>query len=230
MTAFGLDKAKELLCQPDKSAGAGTLYSYRYYKAKNQTSKSPVVGAQIFFTKNGGESGICHTGLVYAFDDRYVYTIEGNSGNRVRRLRYLRGDSKIYGYGVPKYDANDTGLTVAKTAVVESPIISNASKKIDLPVRTSGVPSKEVKAKGIVSADMLNVRTQPNPNSARLTSVPSVEKGTVLEVCDAFSAPDGGKWYYVRTPKNTYGYVSAKFVDLEGSTPTVEDGGGFSTR
>ena len=228
--AFGEDKALELLCQPKKSAGAGTVYSYRYYKAKGQTSKTPVVGAQIFFTKNKAESGIHHTGLVYAFNPTHVFTIEGNSGNRVRRLKYLRSDPKIYGYGVPKYDANDPGLNADKSAVVEERIVRLASNKTTIPVRTSGAPSKNPIAKGTVTADVLNVRTNPGKDFPNLKSVPTLSSGDVVDVCDMAQASDGGKWYYIKTPKGTFGYASAKFIDIEGAAPTVEDGGGFSTR
>ena len=74
--AFGVDRAKELLCQPSKSLGAGVGYSANYYKNKGQyhTSK-PKAGDQIFF-KN-----FSHTGLVYKVDSTYVYTVEGNTSS-----------------------------------------------------------------------------------------------------------------------------------------------------
>ena len=50
--AFGADMAKKLLCQPDKSYGAGCYYSAKYYKNKNQFHTSnPKIGDQIFFWK-----------------------------------------------------------------------------------------------------------------------------------------------------------------------------------
>ena len=74
--AFGVDKAKELLCQPSKSLGAGCGYSMNYYKNKGQFYNKPTVGDQIFF-KSG--ASITHTGLVYDVDKNYVYTVEGNT-------------------------------------------------------------------------------------------------------------------------------------------------------
>lgn len=110
--AFGRKDAQRLLCQPDKSLGAGCAYSYKYFEAKGQVGKSPKVGAQIFFVNSKGE--ICHTGIVYKFDSTYVYTIEGNTssasgvvanGGSVEKKKYALTYNRIKGYGYPAYDA-----------------------------------------------------------------------------------------------------------------------------
>lgn len=107
--AFGVNRAKELLNQPNKSLGAGTRFSADYYKQKKQYHKSPKVGDQIFF-KNS--KGICHTGLVYKVDNKYVYTIEGNTssksgvvanGGSVEKKKYAINYANIDGYGRPNY-------------------------------------------------------------------------------------------------------------------------------
>ena len=109
--AFGVDKAKELLLQPNKSLGAGCTYSANYYKNKGQFHTSPKVGDQIFFKNSSGS--IIHTGLVYKVDSTYVYTIEGNTssdegvvenGGSVNDKKYKLNYSRIGGYGRPKYD------------------------------------------------------------------------------------------------------------------------------
>lgn len=98
VTAYGREDAQRLLCQPNHSLGAGCEYSYGYYKDKGQTGSSPKKGAQIFF------GDLDHTGIVVDFDNNYVWTVEGNSGNEVKRKKYSRNDSWIYGYGYPDYD------------------------------------------------------------------------------------------------------------------------------
>lgn len=100
---YGEDEAYRLTCQPKKSCGAGCYYSYGYYKKKKQTSKAPSLGAQIFFSSDGTEKGISHTGLVVGVDNSYVYTVEGNKNNKVSACTYKRNASNIYGYGVPAY-------------------------------------------------------------------------------------------------------------------------------
>lgn len=39
-----------------------------------------------------------HVGIVTGADERYVYTVEGNSGNAVREKRYSRSSGSILGY------------------------------------------------------------------------------------------------------------------------------------
>lgn len=112
VTAFGVEKAKELLCQPSKSLGAGCGYSMDYYKKKGQLNSKPAIGDQIFFY-NSSKTGIAHTGLVYDVDKSYVYTVEGNTssasgvvanGGAVAKKKYKLNYALIAGYGRPKYD------------------------------------------------------------------------------------------------------------------------------
>lgn len=108
--AFGVDKAKELLLQPNQSLGAGCTYSANYYKKAGQFHSSPKVGDQIFFYNSS--NSICHTGLVVKVDSTYVYTVEGNTssdpgvvdnGGSVNDKKYKLNYSRIAGYGRPKY-------------------------------------------------------------------------------------------------------------------------------
>ena len=48
-----------------------------------------------------------HTGIVYAVDDTYVYTYEGNSSNMCRKRSYLKTSSWIWGYVRPLYEAGE---------------------------------------------------------------------------------------------------------------------------
>lgn len=102
VTTFGRDLAQKLLCQPDKSLGAGTAYSLGYYRKKGRLFTSPQPADQIFF----GDSGSTwHTGLVVKVEGGFVHTIEGNSGNpsAVRACRYTIGGKIIKGYGRPDW-------------------------------------------------------------------------------------------------------------------------------
>lgn len=111
--AFGVDNAKKLLNQPDKSLGAGCGYSANYFNQIGRFFTSPQVGDQIFF---GSASNVKHTGLVYAVDRYKVYTIEGNTsgssgvvanGGGVCKKSYDINSNSIYGYGRPKYDIEE---------------------------------------------------------------------------------------------------------------------------
>lgn len=98
-----------------------TVNSAQLYKNKNAWYKSPKIGDQIFFKNN---TRICHTGLVYDVDSKYVYTIEGNTSNgtavvanggAVCRKKYLLTNPKIAGYGRPKYDTATESTTTGHT-------------------------------------------------------------------------------------------------------------------
>lgn len=85
--------------------GAGCPSSVSYYKAagrfQERKNATPLPGDQIFF---GSADSVRHTGLVEKVTDGVVYTIEGNSGNQVRRRSYSLSNGDILGYGRPKYD------------------------------------------------------------------------------------------------------------------------------
>ena len=106
LTAFGYADALRLLCQPERSAGAGCTYSLMYYEKQGRYhAKDPKPGDQIFFSTAHSKSNVSHTGLVEKVDGSKVYTIEGNTSDKVARRSYYLNDSYIVGYGRPAYDA-----------------------------------------------------------------------------------------------------------------------------
>ena len=107
ISVFGLSTAVQMINQPLGGCGAGCPWSASYYRAANQWSSEPSVGAQIFFGEWGDEY---HTGIVVGCDAAHVYTVEGNtgysagySGGAVLERTYGRNDSRITGYGIPKW-------------------------------------------------------------------------------------------------------------------------------
>ena len=103
LTAYGYENALRLLCQPEKSAGAGCTYSLRYFKKKGQFHTSnPKPGDQIFFGTSLDNA--THTGIVEKVTASKVNTIEGNTSNQVARRSYALSNSRILGYGRPAYD------------------------------------------------------------------------------------------------------------------------------
>jgi hypothetical protein len=144
---FGVDAAKKLLCQPDKSCGAGCGFSASYYKAKGQFHKSgPRPGDQIFF---GDSKSVDHTGLVYKVDDLYVYTVEGNTspqsgvvsnGGGIYKKQYALSYDKIYGYGRPDYNSVFYDVPDAE------PEKSNSNFSVQMRVLKKGCKGGDVKA------------------------------------------------------------------------------------
>lgn len=197
--AFGVEAAKKLLCQPDRSYGAGCTSSSNYYKQKGQFhTKDPKPGDQIFF--KGSDGTPSHTGIVYKVDNLYVYTIEGNTssqagvvanGGGVFKKSYALSYNRIYGYGRPDYD----------NVYYEAP---DEEVKPE-PEKTETV--KTVKAKDgaryflktltgsyKVTASALNVRHGAGITKATMVTIP---RDTKVNCYGYYSIALGVKWYYV---------------------------------
>ena len=104
-------KAQEIECQTG-DCGAGCIYSAQYYRAQNRFFSTPEVGDQIFFGVKGDEE---HTGIVETVSASSITTIEGNSGDQVKRNSYSRSNSRIVGYGRPKF-STVSGSTTPTTS------------------------------------------------------------------------------------------------------------------
>ena len=80
-----------------------------WFKQQGRWSEYPAVGAQVFY---GYPHDLNHTGIVYKYDNDYIYTIEGNTssapgvvpnGGAVRNKSYKLSYSHIAGYGRPDW-------------------------------------------------------------------------------------------------------------------------------
>lgn len=113
--------------------GAGCKYSAQYYrKAGKFFTSKPQVGDQIFFGKVGAET---HTGMVVEVDATTIKTIEGNSGNMVKKLIYNINNSNIAGYGRPNLKYN---IATTTTPVNKTPTTSVGKLIIPTPVYKNG--------------------------------------------------------------------------------------------
>jgi hypothetical protein len=91
---------------PDGARSAGCAISVAAYKKAGRFTEYPGIGFQVFYGPNGGT----HTGIVYDYDDTYIYTVEGNTndsgsaeGDGVYKKKRLRKVDYVYGYGIPYY-------------------------------------------------------------------------------------------------------------------------------
>lgn len=122
------DKAEYIECQTG-NYGAGCGFSLKYYKSAGRFDKNPKVGDQIFFKYSDDNSTADHTGIVVRVTDSLIETVEGNSGNEVKRKAYQRTDKTIVGYGHPRYDAEPKKETTkeVKTVNIAMPILRKGS-------------------------------------------------------------------------------------------------------
>ncbi|MYX26060.1 hypothetical protein GTY75_05150 [Streptomyces sp. SID8381] len=106
-------------------AGVPSLYprtadcseAVTWFSGKNRWSWFPAIGAQVMY----GTSGQDHTGIVYAYDATYIWTIEANTsdngsseGDGVYFRKRKRADAVVYGYGLPAFVE---GVTTADTGL-----------------------------------------------------------------------------------------------------------------
>lgn len=96
------------------SAGVSDLYprtascgvGVDWFRSRGRFSAYPAIGAQVFFGSGGG----IHTGIVYNYDNDYIYTVEGNTntsgspqGDGVYLQKRARREDYVYGYGYPNF-------------------------------------------------------------------------------------------------------------------------------
>lgn len=123
--SYGVVGAKELLCQPDNSCGAGCSFSANYFRQHGKfhpAGSIPQTGDQIFFSYQSGE--ISHTGIVVEVTSYSVVTVEGNTSDMVAKRSYPLSDGRIYGYGRPDWGAEtvDEPPEVQGVIVIDPPV------------------------------------------------------------------------------------------------------------
>lgn len=109
LSCFGKDRAKKLL----GGWSAYTPLMADYFQDMGRYSQDPEPGAVIFFKNN---VRICHTGIVIAVYGNSLETVEGNTGSGagvienggcVARKTYLKSNTRIAGYGLPKWEVDE---------------------------------------------------------------------------------------------------------------------------
>lgn len=67
----------------------------------------PLTGDLIYFKSSSSNAVSTHVGLVIGVRDGYIYTVEGNGGDRVAKHKYAIDDDYIVGYGALKYETRE---------------------------------------------------------------------------------------------------------------------------
>ncbi|TDD90138.1 CHAP domain-containing protein [Actinomadura rubrisoli] len=90
----------------DMGWDAYTVQHAKWFKGEGRWGTTPKPGAVVFFDwkngRSGGIEGIEHVGLVVKDNGNgTISTVEGNTGNAVKRK--IRKESQVVGYGYPDY-------------------------------------------------------------------------------------------------------------------------------
>lgn len=162
-------------------------------KANNRFSEYPAVGAVLIL----GRSGV-HTGIVYAYDNTYIYTVEGNTndsgspeGNGVYLKRRTR--KSVYGYLYPAYPE---GIASA------DPKWGNSVKPGTVTATAAVTPGSRGIARGWRRTDRPYVVDMGN---AGTISVAAVNRAVAADV----RAPDGVKGHCPGDDRAVYLVLSA---------------------
>ena len=213
--AFGREEAQKLINQPNKSLGAGCIYSANYYKAVNRFHESnPQPGDQIFFW-NSSKTGVAHTGLVYKVDDTKVYTVEGNTSNAsgviangggVAKKSYTLNNSRIYGYGRAPFDPEET--------VPENPIIPETPVAPPISI----TPESEVEATLKIGNVVKLVKDARYVNGAKIPA------WVINSTCYVRSKPDnkGNFNFSIQRSGAITGVTSLQYVEDQNSAYNIE--------
>jgi len=137
---FGEELGRKMLYQPEKSAGAGCLYSANYYKQNSAFHRTnPRVGDQIFFSYSPGEYS--HTGIVVDVNGNTITTVEGNTSDSVGRRTYETNNRSIAGYGTPNWqlaveDWEKPWIVVENGHIVNSSEWAKEEEPVEQPQKT----------------------------------------------------------------------------------------------
>lgn len=198
--------------EPDsgENLAAGCGYAADYYmqhdawsEGGSDYSQGACVGDQIFFRH------FAHTGLVYDWDDTYVYTIEGNvNGNRVECRKYFLNDSSIDGYGHPRYDGSEF-----PTLSEPSPAPGEEEPKPTPTPEPTPEPEPSVRLFRVKtnSGSPLRLRAAPNIDSACLDLIPNGTVVAVSKIVDGEMINWNEEWAYT-TYNGFNGYASCAYL------------------
>lgn len=215
--AFGKDLALKLLEAPLKSCGAGVNYSANYFKGdlyKNSGqfhTGTPAPGDQIFF---GTATTWQHTGLVYAVDKTYVYTIEGNTtgasgvvanGGGVAKKKYKLTYSGIKGYGRPDWSL--VGGTAESATVPTATVTTQAGTQAIKIASASARDAKLAKQYTVNATSGLWLRADAGTNAAKLKLMPH---GLRVRCYGFYSMANGVKWLYLAVTDTRAQYAEYK--------------------
>ena len=139
--AYGATEGQRIQCQTG-DLGAACIYSAQYFMMQGRYDKNPKPGDQVFFNVNGQ---IGHTGIVVEVSGNSITVVEGNSSDRVQKLTYDRGSSRIAGYGHPLYDDTTVPSTPAEDPILKPSAPAAQTVQVKLPLLKNGAVSNAVK-------------------------------------------------------------------------------------
>lgn len=196
---------------PRQNLSASCGYSANYFMDNDAWSEGgsdycqgACVGDQVYFRN------FAHTGLVYDWDDEFIYTIEGNvNGNRVEKRRYKLSDPDIDGFGHIRYDGDEYGSSDNSDSKPEP---EPTPEPIPEPTPTPEPEPYTVWFKVHTNGGVLRLRSAPNTDSAYLIGIPNGTELESDEIVEGEEINGDTRWAHT-TYKGYTGFVSCAWLD-----------------
>lgn len=200
LTGKNKTEAEALECQTG-TLGAGCVYSKKYYQAAGRLDSTPKVGDQVFFQSGGTVS---HTGIVETVTSSKITTVEGNSGNQVKRNTYSRSDSYIDSYGHPKYVEDSSSSSSGTGSSTSSTSSSTVTEKKATDAARSGPISSLAGTYKVTADSGLNMRNGAGTGKKVMVALPN---GTKVQNYGYYTNYNGVKWLYCVATLNGVKYT-----------------------
>ena len=117
--------------------------------------------------------------------------------------------------GDPWYYIKISGNKGDKFGFVSAMYITKQGSSAPAALVDDGVITKTPQKVGVVTADVLNVRSWAGVNNPNIKSWPKLYQGNLVDICDAVNASDGSKWYYIRIDGRIYGFVHSAYIKIQ---------------
>ena len=171
----------------------------------------------------GDNQGVAdHVGIVSSVNGNVMRVIEGNRNDTVsyRDLNvnglYIRGFiTPNYAKYAKKADSSETAEKPVEPVKPYKPTSLTAKSKSRFTVSGNGTPNRTEVRVGKCVADVLNVRTWAGVEFPNIKSYPTLGYGNLVSVCDSIQNSEGSTWYLVKIADKWYGFVSAKYIELQ---------------
>lgn len=133
---FGLETGAAMTYQRIGAGSAACRQSAQFFRDNGAFVQTPEPGDVVFFYYDGA---INHQGIVVRVAGGSIVTVEGNSADAVSERTYQIGDSKIAGYGRPKWSlAADPGAAEDAHPAEPAPVTKHGSCVARIPMLAQG--------------------------------------------------------------------------------------------
>lgn len=199
MTELNVNQGRAFVYEPNNdNCGAGCKQKVDYYKKHSAWFPHKVkgcpaqLGDQIFFFADKYKSkenplGVYHTGAVIDWDNKGIYTAEGNTNGcgEVSKRFYSYSDPKILGFGRPNWTAKEKPGNKEEKPIEEKP--SATPKKYIVKVNTR-----------------LNVRAGAGTNYFIKRQLKNGDEVSIFETAGEWGRIDDSSWVCMKylVPKN----------------------------